>query len=44
VAAAIVEESVAVSSAELLEPWVRQALAAAGENGQTVVLSLDQTD
>ena len=33
-----------LSSAELLEPWVRQALAAAGENGQTVVLSLDQTD
>ena len=33
-----------LSSAELREPWVRQALATAGENGQTVVLSLDQTD
>ena len=33
-----------LSSAELLEPWVRQDLAATGENGQTVVLSQDQTD
>jgi len=33
-----------LSGAALLEPWVRHALAAAGRNGQTVVLSLDQTD
>jgi hypothetical protein len=33
-----------LSSAELLEPWARQALAAAGQHGQTVVLSMDQTD
>jgi hypothetical protein len=33
-----------LSSADLLEPWARQALAAAGERGQTIVLSMDQTD
>jgi hypothetical protein len=33
-----------LSSAELLEPWARQALAAASQHGQTVMLSLDQTD
>lgn len=33
-----------LSSATLLEPWVRQILAEARRNGQTVVLSLDQTD
>ena len=32
------------SSVVLLEPWVRQVLAEACRNGQTVVLSLDQTD
>jgi hypothetical protein len=31
-------------SATLLEPWARQALEQAHRNGQTVVLSLDQTD
>ena len=43
VTAAVVEESVVVESA-LLEPWARQVLADASRNGQTVVLSLDQTD
>jgi hypothetical protein len=33
-----------LSSAVLLEPWARQALAEASRNGQPVVLSLDQTD
>jgi len=33
-----------LSSAVLLEPWARQVLAEASRNGQTVVLSLDQTD
>ncbi len=33
-----------LSSPALLEPWVRQALAEARRNGQTVVLSLDPTD
>ncbi len=33
-----------LSGAELLEPWARQALAAAGQHGQTAILSLDQTD
>lgn len=33
-----------LSSPTLLEPWARQVLAEAGRNGQTVVLSLDQTD
>jgi hypothetical protein len=33
-----------LSSAELLEPWARQALAAAGQHGQTGVLSMDPTD
>jgi len=28
----------------VLEPWARQALAAAGQNGQTIILSMDQTD
>lgn len=32
------------SSAEWLEPWARQALAAAGQHGQPVVLSRDPTD
>ena len=31
-------------SSAVLEPWVRQVLAEACRNGQTVVLSLDQTD
>lgn len=33
-----------LSSPMLLEPWARQALAEASRQGQTVVLSLDQTD
>ena len=33
-----------LSSAALLKPWACQALEAARGNGQTVVLSLDQTD
>lgn len=33
-----------LSSADLLEPWARQALTVAGQHGQTVVLSMDQTD
>ncbi len=33
-----------LSSMEVLEPWARQALAAAGQNGQTIILSMDQTD
>ena len=33
-----------LSSVEMLEPWARQALAAAGQNGQTIILSMDQTD
>ena len=33
-----------LSSPALLEPWARQALAEASRSGQTVVLSLDQTD
>ena len=33
-----------LASPVLLEPWARQALAAAGQHGQTVVLSMDQTD
>ena len=33
-----------VSSAEVLEPWAGQALAAAGQHGETIILSLDQTD
>ena len=33
-----------LSSAEVLEPWARQALAAAGQPGETIILSLDQTD
>jgi len=33
-----------LSSVEVLEPWARQALAAAGQNGQTIILSMDQTD
>ena len=33
-----------LSSAEVLEPWARQALAAAGQHGETIILSLDQTD
>jgi len=28
----------------VLEPWARQALAAAGAQGQTLILSMDQTD
>jgi hypothetical protein len=28
----------------VLEPWARQALAAACEHGETLILSLDQTD
>jgi len=43
VAAAVVEESL-VSSAEVLEPWARQALTAACQHGETLLLSLDQTD
>ena len=33
-----------LASPVLLEPWARQALAEASRHGQTVVLSLDQTD
>ena len=33
-----------LSSVEVLEPWARQALAAAGQNGRTIILSMDQTD
>lgn len=33
-----------LSSADMLEPWARQALAAAGQPGETLILSLDQTD
>jgi hypothetical protein len=33
-----------VSSTEVLEPWARQALAAACQHGETIILSLDQTD
>ena len=33
-----------LSSTEVLEPWARQALAAAGQQGQTIILSMDQTD
>lgn len=33
-----------VSSAEVLEPWAGQALAVAGRHGETMMLSLDQTD
>ncbi|MCP5198046.1 MAG: hypothetical protein H6974_14890 [Gammaproteobacteria bacterium] len=33
-----------LSSPALLKPWTRQALAEASRNGQTVVLSLEQTD
>lgn len=33
-----------LSSTDVLEPWARQALAAAGAQGQTIILSLDQTD
>ncbi|MCO5761267.1 MAG: hypothetical protein NHG36_07120 [Chromatiaceae bacterium] len=33
-----------LSSTALLEPWARQALAAAGQQGQTIILSMDQTD
>ena len=33
-----------LSSPEVLEPWARPALAAAGQQGQTIILSLDQTD
>jgi len=32
------------SSRKVLEPWARQALAAASQQGQTMVLSLDQTN
>ncbi len=31
-----------LSSAEVLEPWVHQALAAAGAQGETLILSMDQ--
>lgn len=33
-----------LSSADVLEPWARQALAAACRHGETILLSLDQTD
>lgn len=33
-----------LSSTEVLDPWARQALAAAGQQGQTIILSMDQTD
>ena len=33
-----------LSSANVLEPWARQALAAAGQHGETILLSMDQTD
>jgi hypothetical protein len=33
-----------LSSAEVLEPWARQALAAACQHGETILLSIDQTD
>ena len=33
-----------LSSAEVLEPWASQALAAAGQHGETIILSMDQTD
>mgnify|MGYP003588215622 CR=1 FL=1 len=33
-----------LSSAEVLEPWASQALAAAGQYGETIILSMDQTD
>jgi hypothetical protein len=33
-----------LSSTEVLEPWARQALTAASLQGQTIVLSMDQTD
>jgi hypothetical protein len=33
-----------LSSAAVLEPWARQALAAACQHGETILLSMDQTD
>jgi hypothetical protein len=33
-----------VSSADVLEPWARHALVAACQHGETIILSLDQTD
>lgn len=33
-----------LSSAEVLEPWASQALAATGQHGETIILSMDQTD
>ena len=33
-----------LSSVQLLEPWARQALQVAAQNGQTLILSMDQTD
>ncbi|CDI02519.1 exported hypothetical protein [Candidatus Competibacter denitrificans Run_A_D11] len=33
-----------LSSAAVLEPWASQALAAAGQHGETIILSMDQTD
>lgn len=33
-----------VSSAEVLEPWARQSLVAASQHGETIILSMDQTD
>lgn len=33
-----------LSSAQVLEPWARQALAAACQHGETIILSLDQTE
>ena len=33
-----------VSSVGVLEPWARQALAMACQHGETIILSLDQTD
>lgn len=33
-----------LSRAEGLEPWASQALAAAGQHGETIILRMDQTD
>ena len=33
-----------LSSTEVLEPWARQTLATTGQQGQTIILSMDQTD
>lgn len=33
-----------LSSAQVLEPWASQALVAAGQHGETIILSMDQTD